>query len=92
MRCHRAGMMTKLSGFLALLFCGASLEAQAAPFASVTICAGCHSDLPRPAESSDVTRLWAPPRLRAAAAPGETSIAPFALWLGSMKAHAARDP
>jgi len=68
------------------------LAAQPPPFAPSAVCASCHSNLARPAESADIARLGAPPRLRAAATPAETSIAPFALWSGSMKAHAARDP
>ncbi len=62
----------------ALLVLAGSVFAAGEParFEAAGTCAFCHSEIPAPDDAPS----------------GVSSIAPFALWSGSMKAHAARDP
>jgi len=61
---------------------------QTAPssFVSSQVCADCHSQLPAPETAVNAETALAGPNQDPA------SIAPFALWSGSMMAHAAVDP
>lgn len=71
-------MATRISGAALVLALSLSAAASAQPaFPSATDCALCHSRIPPPAQSA-----WR----------DGPSIAPFALWRGSMMAHAAADP
>ncbi len=58
----------------------AEAEAQSR-FADPLVCAACHSSLPQAPAGAGAEALDAP-----------GSIAPYALWRGSMMAHSARDP
>ncbi len=61
-------------------------------FTSSTVCGTCHSRLEMPAGAAAVQRLWTPPSFRTGARPADASIAPAALFAGSVMAHSARDP
>ena len=84
------GAFARLAVFL--LIAGPA-GAQGSPrFTSANTCALCHSQIPRPDQSAEGARKWAPPRARAGSRAAEGSIAPFALWSGTVMAHSSRDP
>lgn len=61
--------------------CGILAAQEPSRFADPLVCAACHSSLPQAPAGAGVEALHNP-----------GSIAPYALWRGSMMAHSARDP